>query len=70
MSLSKVQIIRILNGCSVQNEISITRVTVWDADQLSRVMEFSICSEQPLWILFLGYFSIAFRLEYVLSNLH
>ena len=24
-----------------------------DAEQLSRVTEFSICTEQPLWILFL-----------------
>ena len=28
-----------------------------DAEQLSRVMEFSICTSQPLWILFLTYCS-------------
>ena len=40
------------------------------AEQLSRMTEFSISTEQPLWILFLAYFSaITFMLETVLSNL-
>ena len=37
---------------------------------VTRVTEFSFCTEEPLWILFLAYYSfgsaIAFRLEYVL----
>ena len=38
-----------------------------DAEQFSRVTEFSIRTEQPLLILFLAYpFDNAFRLEYVM----
>ena len=32
-----------------------------DAEQLSRVMEFSICTKQPLWILFLAYSEVYTR---------
>ena len=46
--------IRIFNGCEVWIENSVMRVT---AEQLSRVTEFSIRTKQPLWILFLVYFS-------------
>ena len=58
--------IRIFNGCEVRIENSVTRVTVrhhdacltlFDAEQLSRVTKFSICTSQPLQIHFLAYFS-------------
>ena len=68
--------IRIFNGREVRIENSVTKVTNClaspglpsDAEQLSRVTEFSIRTEQPLQILFLVYssFDNAFRLEYVL----
>ena len=52
----------ISNGCEVRTENSVFRDNCsasfgkrCDAEQLSRVMEFSICTEQPLWILFLAY---------------
>ena len=41
-----------------------------DAEQLSRVTKFSICTEQPLWIFFLHTgtvpLTIAFKLQYAL----
>ena len=44
-------------GCEMRIENSVTRVTVLpsDAEQLSRVTEFSIRTKQPLLILFLAY---------------
>ena len=55
---------RIFNGCEEQIENSVTRDKrsaslgkPCDAKQLSRVTEFSIRTEQPLWIPFLAYFS-------------
>ena len=40
-----------------------------EAEQLSRVMEFSVHTEHPLWILVLAIFpsTIAFKLKYMLS---
>ena len=53
-------IIRIFNGCEVLIENSVTRVAVWHHEAcrtVTRVTEFSICTEEPLWILFLAYSS-------------
>ena len=51
VSLNTWQIIRIFNDCEVWIENSVTS----DAEQLSRVTEFSVRTEQPLLILFLAY---------------
>ena len=50
-------------------ENSVTRVSR-DAEQLSRVTEFSIGTEKSLSILFIAYFpsTIAFKLEYALLD--
>ena len=56
-------IIRIFNGCEVQIENSVTRVTVRHHEarrviaNSTRVTEFSICTEQSLQILFLAHSS-------------
>ena len=59
-----------LHGCKVQLKNSATRVTVQpsDAEQSSRVTEFSIRTEQPLLILFLHNLpsAVAFMFEFVL----
>ena len=53
------QSITIFTGCEVRIENSVTRITVrCDAEQLSRVTEFSVHTEQPLLILFLTYSSL------------
>ena len=59
--------IRIFNGCEVRIKNSVTRVSR-DAKQLSRVTEFSIGTEKPLWILFTFPSTIAFKLEYALLD--
>ena len=57
------KIIRIFNGFEVLIENSITKVTVrhHEASRVMpnsyRVTEFSVCTEEPLWILFLAYSS-------------
>ena len=65
-----------LYGCKVLTESSVTRVTRVAVRHhearraVTRVTEFSVCTEEPLWILVLAYYTlpstIAFRLEYVL----
>ena len=64
------QVIRIFNGCEVQIENSVTRVTVrhhgaWQVmpNSYHKWQDFSIRTKQPLWILFLAYSSlvIAFK---------
>ena len=69
MFYGSVFITKIFNCCEVPIENSVTRVTVW-YHEACRVTEFSICTEEPLWILFLAYSSstVAFRLEYVLFH--
>ena len=49
--VDQIKNIRIFNGCEVLIENSVTRVTV------TRMTEFSICTEEPLWTLFLAYSS-------------
>ena len=55
--------IRIFNGCEVLIENSVTRVTVRHPEACRvvpnsyRMTEFSVCTEEPLWILFLAYSS-------------
>ena len=70
------QNIRIFNGCEMQIENSVTRVTVRHheacqvrAEQLSQVTEFSMRTSQPLYGFFFLHtlpLTIAFRLEVVL----
>ena len=52
-----IEIIRIFNGCEVLIENSVTRVTAERCRAVTRVTEFSFCTEEPLWILFLAYSS-------------
>ena len=50
---SSIHTIRIFNGCEVWIENFVTRVTKpRDAEQLSRVTEFLICTEQSIWFFF------------------
>ena len=42
------------------------RLTVWLAEQLSWVAEFSVHSKRPLWNLFLAYLTIALKLKHAL----
>ena len=59
------EFIRIFNDCEVLIENSVTRVTLLH-HELSRLTEFSIRTEKPLWILFLAYSS--FRITFMLEN--
>ena len=39
-----------------------------DAEQLSLVTEFSVCTSQPLWILFLAYRIYSYNIVFILIN--
>ena len=62
-----VHVISAASGESQRTRSQPLRETIWhhEARQISRMTEFSICTKQPLWILFLAS-TIAFQLEYVL----